>query len=361
MLRRQIRRTGIMTAAAGLLVALTPSAAQAAPEPLTDPARVAALAVGLGSDRTAGVYYEDRQLVVAVTDAAAAQSVRDGGGTAKVVTHSTDELDSAKEDLDLLGGIPNTSWGIDPSGNQVVVSIHDGVSEADRARIDKVADEHGDAVTVEERSGTLQSTAVMRGGLGISSNGLVCSAAFNVRNDSWKTYMLTAGHCMVGGNYDWNRRSNGVYLGRQTTFSYGGDGGDYAVVEYLNSDVEAYGTIQYRDASTGQIATSRYAYDGEKVKRVGTMSQDLDGMVLQPSTTITYTDGQTLTGMIKTSLCDNFGDSGGALFTGTTALGITSGGNYADQPCGDTDAQPDRATFYHPVQKALTKHGLQVY
>ncbi len=71
-----------------------------------------------------------------------------------------------------------------------------------------------------------------------------------------------------GGYYDWNRRSNGVYLGRQTTFSYGGDGGDYAVVEYLNSDVEAYGTIQYRDASTGQITTSRYAYDGEKVKRV---------------------------------------------------------------------------------------------
>ncbi len=184
MLRRQIRRTGITAAAGGLLVALTAFAAQAAPEPLTDPARVAALAAGLGDDRTAGVYYEDGQLVVAVTDAAAARSVRDGGGTAKVVAHSTDELDSAQAHLDLLAGIPNTSWGIDPSGNQVVVSIHDGVSEADRARIEKVADEHGDAVTVEDRPGTLQSTAVMRGGLGISSNGRVCSAAFNVRNDS---------------------------------------------------------------------------------------------------------------------------------------------------------------------------------
>ncbi|MFI8511850.1 S1 family peptidase [Streptomyces sp. NPDC085460] len=360
MLRRQIRRTGITMATGVMLVALAVPGAQAAPEPLMDPARATALAAELGDDRMAGVYYENGRLVVAVTDETAARSVREAGGAAKVVAHSADELNSAQADLDRLAGIPNTAWGVDPSGNQVVVSIYDGVSAADRARIEKVAATHGDAVSVENKPGTLQSTVeVMRGGLGITSGSRTCSAAFNVRNGSWKTYMLTAGHCMVGGYYDWDRRSNGVYLGRQTTFSYGGDG-DYAIVEYLNSNVIPYGTIQYRDASTGQITTSRYAYDGEKVKRVGTMSQDLDGMVLQPSTTVTYSDGITLKGMIKTSLCNKLGDSGGALFTGTTALGITSGGNYVDQPCGDTDAQSDRETYYHPVQKVLSAYGLQV-
>ncbi|MFI9441774.1 MULTISPECIES: chymotrypsin family serine protease [Streptomyces] len=65
--------------------------------------------------------------------------------------------------------------------------------------------------------------------------------------------------------------------------------------------------------------------------------------------------------MIETSLCDMYGDSGGAMFTGAIALGITSGGNYVDEPCGDTDAQPDRVTDYQPVQGVLNTHNLAVY
>jgi hypothetical protein len=55
------------------------------------------------------------------------------------------------------------------------------------------------------------------------------------------------------------------------------------------------------------------------------------------------------------------GDSGGPLFSGETALGINSGGSYADQPCGDSDSQADRSSFYEPVYKVLSWEGLKVY
>jgi streptogrisin D len=93
------------------------------------------------------------------------------------------------------------------------------VSDADRARIEKVAAPHGDAVHVEKRSGRLEKAAYeMRGGIGITSNGWTCSSAFNVTNDSGERFMLTAGHCVTGGNYDWYRRNGDIYLGRQIHF-----------------------------------------------------------------------------------------------------------------------------------------------
>jgi hypothetical protein len=218
MRRRHTRRGGIAVAVGSLLAvfALPAGQAAAAPEPLTDPAGVAALAAGLGEDRTAGVHSEDGRPVLAVTDQATAETVRDAGGTAEIVAHS-------------------------------------------------------------------------------------------------------------------------------------------------NPNVIAYGTVQYRDGSESQITNSRPAVDGEKVKRVGTMSQDLDGMVLEPSVTVNYTDGSTYYNMIKTSLCNISGDSGGGMFTGTSALGITSGGNYIDQPCGDTDGQSDRVSYYQPVYTAIIPYGLKVY
>ncbi len=352
---------GIAAVAGGLLATLLSPTAQAAPAPLTDPAKAAALAARLGDDRTAGVYHEDGRLVVAVTDEGAAEEVRDAGATPKAVEHSAAELEATHAELDELAGIPNTSWGVDPSSNQVTVRIYDGVSADDRARIERVATARGDAVSIEKRSGKLERTAyAMRGGLGIiESGGSRCSAGFNVQNTSGEKFMLTAGHCVVGGRYTWYRWSGNIKLG--TIVAWNNEPGDWAVVDYTNPDVSPYGTIQYRDGSEGQITSSRWVSDGEKVKRVGSTSQDRDGMVLDPSVTVNYTDGSTLYNMIETSLCVQFGDSGGPMFAGTTALGLNSGGNYADKACGDTDPQPDRVSYYHPVQDVLNKQGLKVY
>ncbi|MDT0382669.1 S1 family peptidase [Streptomyces sp. DSM 42041] len=256
--------------------------------------------------------------------------------------------------MDKLAGIPNTSWGIDPSSNQVVIEMYDDVSAADEARIRRVAAAQGDAVRVEQRGGTLQRTYDVRGGIGIHNDSYVCSAGFNVTNSAGKRYLLTAGHCMTGGT-TWYRRNGSIYLGvRSGDFDNGEDDtGDWGLIEYKNPDVRALGMVQYKDGSASQITRSRYVTDGETAKRVGTMTQDLIGMVLQPVTTVTYSDGTTLTNMIKTSHCSVNGDSGGPLFAGDAALGLVSGGNYVKQPCGDSDGQDDRVSWHTPVQRVL--------
>lgn len=84
-------------------------------------------------------------------------------------------------------------------------------------------------------------------------------------------------------------------------------------------------------------------------------------MVLATDATVTYDDGTTLRHMIEASNCTVDGDSGGALFSGDTALGIASGGSYADKPCGDSDAQPDRSSWYAPVWCVASLEGLKIY
>lgn len=375
MQRRHVYRGLVAAAVGGVLTLATATATQAAPPPLTDPAEAVAVADQLGDKRAAGVYYRNERLVVAVTDQAAAETVRSAGAVAEVVPHSTAELDSAKAKLDQLAGIPNTAWGIDQSSNQVDVQIYDGVSTAARDQIEDAVSGYGDAVNMTEHSGKIESTAyVMRGGLGIlsdyTSGGTswtnTCSAAFNVQDDNGKKYMLTAGHCMESGAVTWRRRSGNIPLGRATDWAYGNDTNqsDYGVVEYTNSDVTPYGTIQYRDGSEGQISRSASAFEGEKVKRVGTMSQDLVGEVLSTNQTVTYSDGTRLSHMIEASNCAVHGDSGGALFSAETAVGIQSGANYADAdlyPCGDSDGQADRHSWYEPLYLVLSWEDLKVY
>jgi streptogrisin D len=81
----------------------------------------------------------------------------------QVSTTETD-VSAVHGKLDELAGIPNTSWGVDPSSNQVSVKIYDGVSSAERARIERVAADHGDAVRIERRHGKLERTAYAKDG-----------------------------------------------------------------------------------------------------------------------------------------------------------------------------------------------------
>lgn len=362
------RRAGAIVTAGTLLTALLaiPSPpAVAAPVPITDYARAAGVAAELGDDRNGGVYYDDSgQLVIAVTDRAATDAVTAAGGVAEVVTYSTAFLESIHTALDeriaAVDPIPGTSWGADPSTNKVVVEIDSTVQGADLARLQQAIAGYGDAVRVERLDGVLRSNASMPGGVGIRennvSNGRLCTAGFNVQNSAGTKYMLTAGHCVVGGKYWWERYYNGEYLGKMTTFDYGGK--DYAVIQYLNSAVSPYGVVIV-NGQEQQITDSRYAYDGEPVKRVGTSSSDLVGAVLDPSITVTTNDGAVLTGMIKTSLCSIPGDSGGPLFRGSTALGILQGSVDGSSTC-NSGVSSDRS-YYTPVQWILNKHSLKVY
>jgi streptogrisin B len=60
-----------------------------------------------------------------------------------------------------------------------------------------------------------------------------------------------------------------------------------------------------------------------------------------------------LSGLIQTNVCAEPGDSGGPLYDGTRALGLTSGGS-GDCTSGGT-------TFFQPVREAANAYGVSVY
>ncbi|MFC8943209.1 trypsin-like serine protease, partial [Streptomyces griseoincarnatus] len=68
--------------------------------------------------------------------------------------------------------------------------------------------------------------------------------------------------------------------------------------------------------------------------------------------TVRYAEGS-VGGMIQTTVCAEPGDSGGALYSGSTALGITSGGS-GNCSSGGT-------TFFQPVTEALSAYGVSIY
>ena len=68
--------------------------------------------------------------------------------------------------------------------------------------------------------------------------------------------------------------------------------------------------------------------------------------------TVNYAEG-TVSGLIRTNVCAEPGDSGGSLFAGGTALGLTSGGS-GNCSTGGT-------TYFQPVTEALSRYGVSVF
>lgn len=68
--------------------------------------------------------------------------------------------------------------------------------------------------------------------------------------------------------------------------------------------------------------------------------------------TVNFPDG-VRTGLVRTTVCSEPGDSGGPFFSGTTALGLTIGGT-GNCTSGGT-------TYYQPVTEPLGVFGVSVY
>ena len=90
----------------------------------------------------------------------------------------------------------------------------------------------------------------------------------------------------------------------------------------------------------------------EPVRRSGSTTGVHSGRVTGLNATMNYAEG-TVYGLIQTNVCAEPGDSGGSLFDGTTALGLTSGGS-GNCTSGGT-------TFFQPVTEALSVYGVKVY
>jgi streptogrisin D len=311
-----------------------------------DHARAVARDLGAGA---AGVYYDKAAgaMVVAVSDRAAAAQARrsaDGATQVRVVKHSKADLAAVTDRLEQEISTPGSGWAVDHAANQVVVTLDSSVSEADAARIKDVVAQYGDAARVDQVQGTFATR--LSGGQAIYGGGGRCSLGFNVRSGS-SYYFLTAGHCTNLSSTWYSNSAQTAYLGTRAGTSFPGN--DYGIVSTPSAGA---GNVYLYNGGYRDITGAGNAFVGQSVTRSGSTTGVHSGTVTALNATVNYAEGQ-VSGLIQTNVCAEGGDSGGSLFSGTTAIGLTSGGN-GNCTFGGT-------TFFQPVTEALSVYGVSVY
>ncbi|MFD3512126.1 S1 family peptidase [Streptomyces sp. NPDC058657] len=325
----------------------TPAGAE--PTPAAAPslyARDSAARAELGAD-SAGTYVDAKTgaLVVTVTSEQAAAKVRATGATPELVARSAAQLSDAMLRLEQQAKITGTSWGLDPRTNQIAVEADTSVSARDMARLRKVADSLGGAVRIARAPGVL--TKEVLGGDAIYGGGSRCSAAFNAKKGT-ATYFVTAGHC-TNLAASWSASSGGAAVGTREGTSFPTN--DYGLVRYTNGSSPA-GTVNLYNGSAQDVSSAANAVVGQALKKSGSTTKVTSGTVTAVNVTVNYGDGPVY-GMVRTTACSAGGDSGGAHFAGTVALGIHSGSS----GCTGTNG----SAIHQPVKEALSAYGVSVY
>jgi streptogrisin D len=344
-LNRNLRRP-IVGLAAFMLVgsAFVASPASAAPSVGPDasfaPSALASRIDTQFGDRTAGSYLDGSgKVVVDVTDAATAASVTAAGATPRYVKHSGAELAAADEGLKSTLKTAGTAFAVDPVTNQIVVTADSTVTGAKLALVKSIVTKLGDKARLETTAGKL--SIEISGGDAIYTSSARCSLGFNVRSGS-TYYFLTAGHC-TNISSTWSNGSTTLGTRAGTSFP----GNDYGIVRYTTSSVTISGSVGSQDiTSAGTPAVNSTVY------RRGSTTGVHSGRVTALNSTVNYSQG-TVSGLIRTTVCAEPGDSGGSLYAGTTALGLTSGGS-GNCSSGGT-------TYFQPVVEPLGAYGVSVF
>jgi streptogrisin D len=267
--------------------------------------------------------------------------------TAPAAASRAQALNNAEATLERSARIAGTAWSVDAATNQVVVSLDSTVSGSKLDRLNSVLAGLGDAVRVERIAGVLSMR--ISGGDAIYGSRYRCSLGFNVRNSAGTYFFLTAGHCGNLATTWYSNSSHTTVLGTRTGTSFPGN--DYAIVKYTNTAISHPGTVNLYSGSQ-DITRAANAVVGESVKRSGSTTHVHSGKVTGLNATVNYAEG-TVTGLIKTNVCAEAGDSGGPLFDGSTALGLTSGGS--------GNCTSGGVTYFQPVTEALSRYGVSVY
>jgi streptogrisin D len=338
-----------LSVTAVLVAPVTPASASASAGTSSIQARTSAvstLEAKLGSS-AAGLYLDSSgRTIVDVTTASAANTVKAAGAVPRMVTRSAAVLNSATSALNASARVPGTAWAVDPTSNQVLVSVDSTVTGAELAQVKAAVAKLGSAARLETVAGTFSPK--INGGTAIYGGQYRCSLGFNVRSGS-TYYFLTAGHCGNIASTWYANSSHSTVLGTTAGSSFPGN--DYAIVRYTGS-VTHEGTVNTYNGGSQDITSAGTPPVGTTVYRSGSTTGVHSGRVTALNATVNYAEGS-VSGLIRTTVCAEGGDSGGALYAGTVAYGLTSGGS-GNCSSGGT-------TFFQPVTEALNVYGVSVY
>ncbi|WBB80634.1 S1 family peptidase [Micromonospora sp. WMMD882] len=240
--------------------------------------------------------------------------------------------------------VPGTAWGPDPVTGRMTVTVDDTVT-GDRLTALRATVARADAVLRHEPG---RLTTLIAAGQAIYGNGGGrCSLGANVRRGS-VSYFVTAGHCAVAGSTWYADSAQSTLLGVRAAAAFPGD--DYGLVQYTNPAVPRPSAIHtYPGTITATGIAS--AHVGQRVCRSGATTGVRCGSVTGLNVTVNYAQGS-VSGLIRTNICAEPGDSGGPLYDPATGriLGILSGGS---GNCGSGGV-----SYYQPIGEILSAYGL---
>lgn len=278
------------------------------------------------------------QLSVATTDAGAAAAIRAKGAQPVIVGRSLSDLDAVKDRLDQASAAAKTGaslWYVDVATNSVVVQAADqaaGEALVAAAGVDK------SAVRVTPSAEKPEPYANIIGGLAYYIGSSRCSIGFSVRKGTTPGF-VTAGHCGRAGNATTN--PSGTFQG--SSFP----GNDYAWVATPGHTVQPW--VRGSGGANVIVRGSTRASVGASICRSGSTTGWRCGVISQHNTSVTYSQG-TVSGLTRTTVCAQPGDSGGSYISGSQAQGVTSGGS-GNCTVGGT-------TYHQPVPEILSVYGL---
>ncbi|WP_307097609.1 S1 family peptidase [Rhodococcus sp. SORGH_AS_0301] len=308
---------------------------------------------------------DDGVPVVAVTTSEAASQVAQDGYRSRQSPVSADTLEQSLDDFGRwVSGLPRevssqiNSAAVDVLGGRVIVDISN--SPIGRALNLPTAIANLQVQLSPPAPGPTPPPAVMGGDDYVTSAGdittaplediEICSFGFSATDRAGTPVSLSAGHCDPGNsasvylpNRDDIRASTPV--GDFTTSSVGGsDGLDYSVIALNDAGVAAgldQPTVRGANGTALTITGTASPVIGAPVCKSGQASSFTCGLVAadRVETQLFLGDGdsRTVRGFASTA-CTLAGDSGGAIVTGTLALGITSGSNSGAAPsCGEAN------------------------
>ncbi|MFI9486450.1 S1 family peptidase [Promicromonospora sp. NPDC052451] len=245
------------------------------------------------------------------------------------------ELHAAIEESDVEG----IAWYTDEAAGEVVVTADETVTGGERNDVRRAAGDKIGALNLERADGVFTPLRAIYPGDAVHGNQVRCSLGFNVRSGA-RYYFVTAGHCGPKGKVWHDRSSTGPRIGAAVRSWYPNN--DYALIRYDRAWTKRPGGFS--------LGTPKL---GLGVTRDGSTSGAHSGRITALDVTVRYVGGQTVHDLIQTDICGEHGDSGGPLYKGNKAFGITSGG---------TGECPGRGiTFFQPIAEVLSTYKLHLY
>ena len=347
-------------------------------------------------DRTAGWYIDGKanELVMNVLDQETAERVQQSGATARIVQNSKAELKKVSDTLAGDASVAGTAWSVDPRTNKVSVLADRTVDSEGWGSLNKTASGMNGMMSVKRSGGEFKplhggqssgggmsddgagqgeggsaqnaggagqdagdaGTAAegVQGGDAIFADGTRCSLGFNVNVDGAPAF-LTAGHCGNAAENWTSDEAGAEALGTVADSQF--PESDFALLNYDDAATEAPSSVNLDPLGEGQggtqeITQAAEAAVGMEVQRSGSTTGLAEGTVTGLDATVNYGGGDIVNGLIQTDVCAEPGDSGGAMFSGDAAVGLTSGGS--------GDCTQGGETFFQPVTTALEATGAEI-